>query len=495
MYKKKLPKCLQDIEIQNPVLNSTQIIPGCAFVAVKGSKIDGRSFIKDACKKGASLIIYQKNTAWNNKIKQTSNQYAGVTFIPLENNPRDYLVSLANKAYPSLPKNIIAITGTNGKTSTASFAYQILKIFSIPTAYLGTNGFETSSPIKKYKNPIPSLTTPDIFSLYKILSFCKKEKIDHVFIEASSHGLYQGRLDGLYFSAGCFTNLSPEHLDFHKNENAYFEAKKLLFTKHMLPKSVAVINTDDPLSDNLIKTCLSKNITVKTFGKNKKNTVFINSCTASSNGLSISFIHDATRYSIKTCFFGSFQAWNLAGALLLATSVSYVPFKDAIKKIPSLCTPTGRMDFLGTTPNGATVFVDFAHTPDALEKALSSLQAHTKNNLWVVFGCGGDRDAQKRPLMGKVSQRLANISIITDDNPRTEEPDAIREAIADSCEGAIIIEDRGQAIQYALTHAQRGDSILIAGKGHETGQIIGTKKIPYSDHSTVKKVLESLAHA
>lgn len=493
MFQNILPKNLQEIQIDNPVLNSKQATPGSTFIALNGVGTDGRSFIEDACKKGASIIIYQKSPSWEKKVKLLSQKFPEVTFLSLSEDPLIYLPYLAQKCYPSLPKHIVAVTGTNGKTSTASFSYQILKTFSIPTACLGTNGFESFPSIHEKKH-LPSLTTPDIFSLYKILSLCKKEKIDHVFIEASSHGLYQGRLAGLNFSAGCFTNLSPEHLDFHKNQENYFEAKKLLFTKHMLPGSTAVINADDPLSKRIIKTCTSQDIIVKTFGESSNNTLFIESCLPSSKGLKISFVYNDKKYIIYSNFFGKFQAWNLASALLLSTSVTSLTLPDVIKKVSSMNPPKGRMDFLGTTENGATIFIDYAHTPDALEKALLSIRTHTHNKLWVVFGCGGDRDTQKRSLMGKVAERLADTTIITDDNPRTEEPDAIREMIAESCAGAIILEDREQATLYALTSAKEGDSILIAGKGHEEGQIIGIETIPYSDYKTVKKFLAGSSH-
>ncbi len=486
MFKQFLPEILENIKLNMPVLASSQVVPGCAFIAIQGTTVDGRVFIEEACKKGASIILYKKEEIWTDPIDLLKSQYKEVQFIALNEDPSLYLPALAHKTYPQLPKKLVAITGTNGKTSTAFFSYQLLKACNVPVAYIGTIGLKSFPFLSQYLDPLPALTTPDIFSLYRTLSICKEAGIDHVFLEASSHGLKQGRLDGLFFSAGCFTNLSPEHLDFHKTEEAYFQAKKLLFTKHMKPDATAVINIDDSLGKDIIKTCNFHNLKIKTFGENIESTLAIKSCIFSAENLHFTLIYDSVHYPIKLPFLGNFQAWNLAGALLLVISVSSIYLNDLIKKAPSINPPKGRMDLVGRTPSGTSIFIDFAHTPDALEKAFISLREYTDNKLWVVFGCGGDRDAKKRPLMGAVAERLADIVVITDDNPRSENPSSIRESIARACKESIILEDRTKAIEYTLNRAKKGDSILIAGKGDEHGQIIGKQKLPYSDYAVVK---------
>ncbi len=382
----------------------------------------------------------------------------------------------------------MAVTGTNGKTSTAHFVYQFLNLLGYPAAYLGTNGLLSNRNLGNLDTQhLPSLTTPDILSVYRILDACKKSGVNHIVLEASSHALKLGRLEGLNFVTTGFTNLAPEHLDFHPDMEDYFETKLKLFTNHLANKGTAVINSDDLYGQKIITICQRKAVSYVTYGQKPDLTLRIEKITPASTGLHTKLSYKNETYDALLPFFGTFQVENMAAALLMVQTSTKTPLEKLIAFLPKITTPCGRMEYVGNTDKEASVFVDYAHTTDALEKALSSLRPHTKNKLWVVFGCGGDRDTTKRKPMGAVANQNADNVIITDDNPRTENPESIRRQIQEGCPEALNIQDRQEAIVYALKNAVAGDTILVAGKGHETGQAIGTKIIPYSDHHVIQR--------
>ena len=439
----------RNIEIKNLASDSRKVKKGDLFFALKGTKLDGNHFIKKAINKGAKAVICSSNF----KLKSKN------IIIIKDKNPKHALAYACSKFFKDKPKNIIAVTGTNGKTSVADFFYQILELNKVPVASIGTLGIKKNKKTKKL-----SLTSPDIISLHRELYNLRKLKINNVIIEASSHGLHQGRLNYINFKAGVFTNFTQDHLDYHKSMKNYLKAKMILFSD-LLKKNKFII-TDKKL---------------KEFSRLKK--------ISRIRKLKLITIKNSLISNKLTNLIGSFQIKNLSMAIIAANlcGLNNKKILSIIKKVKSV---NGRLQLTRILPNRAKVFIDYAHTPDALLTALKSLQAHYKINPTLVFGCGGDRDVKKRPLMAKIAGSLCNKIYVTDDNPRNENPKKIRKEITKHLfkRNFIEIGNRKKAIQMAIQKSEPLEIILIAGKGHEGYQDYGKKILNISDKKIVQEI-------
>ncbi len=448
---KNYPKNLKNLNIKGLALNSKEVKTGYIFFAIKGKKFNGENYITQAINNGASLIVCSKSCNFKNKKINT---------IKTKNVRKD-LAEITSKFYKHKPKNIIAVTGTNGKTSVADFFYQILNLAGIPVATIGTLGIKTKKRIIK-----TNLTSPDVITLHKNLENLKKEKIDNVIIEASSHGLDQNRLDNLKFKAGIFTNFSQDHLDYHKSMKAYLNAKLSLFS-NLLPKKSFVIS-DKSLREYLFIKKISK--------KRKLKFLDIEELFYQLKNLPISLI-------------GSFQLKNLSMALH-AARICNLRDKIIFKTVKKIKNVDGRLELIKEYPNNVKVFIDYAHTPDALQEAIKSLKQKYNANITLVFGCGGERDFKKRPLMAKVARSLCKNIYVTDDNPRNENPNKIRKEIISQLKNSnhFNFGSRSEAIKKAILRSEPNEIILVAGKGHENTQDYGNEIISISDKNTIKKI-------
>jgi len=444
--------------------DSRQIKPGSLFFALRG----GDKFIQDAINNGAVAIICEADIEAKIPVIKSSDIHAD-------------LVYALQKFYPNLPKNIFAVTGTKGKTSTAEFLRQMLEIIGHKAASIGTLGVVCNDSKVYQEISNSSLTTPDIVSLYKNLATLKKYGIDNVAIEASSIGIEQGRLDGIKIGVGIFSNFSQDHLDYHLTMERYFDCKMMLYTK-LMNNSLAILNADI-FEFETIKKLIGNNKLIS-FGINGDDLKIL----SLEKGR---FMLRGEEYKINLSIIGDFQIYNALSALL--TIQSYYDLQNSeVKKIIDnshhLKAAKGRMDKVVELKNGARIYIDFAHNPDSLEKTLSNAKKFAKARLLVLFGCGGDRDAKKRPIMGEIATRIADYVIITDDNPRTENSAEVRNQIISGCvnKNFIEIDDRKNAIKQAVEMLESNDILIIAGKGHEQYQIIGDKKYPFDEYKIVK---------
>jgi len=455
--------------------DSRQVKKNYLFAALPGSKLKGSEFIKDAIHHGASIILADKT------ITLPSDTPDHVKIINSEN-PRQDFAKIAAKFYKLQPKNIVAVTGTSGKTSTVSFVQQLWHLSGIvKCASLGTLGLRGPGMCR-----YGSLTTPDTQSLHAELADLAAVGINHLAMEASSHGLDQYRLDGVKIKAAAYTNLSRDHLDYHKNMDEYFQAKSRLFSELLEEEGVAVINADDDYADKLISICQKRNHKIITFGQSGE-TIKLTKRIPKPDGQDIEFILDQKTYEITLPLVGEFQVMNALCALSLVLSQDnhpekYIPLLEKLRGVP------GRLQLVGGLSHAAA-YVDYAHKPAALEAILKTLRPHTENNLVCVFGCGGNRDPGKRGLMGKIANELADKVIVTDDNPRYEDPAVIRAQILEEVPKAIEIADRVQAIQKAVQELKDGDVLVVAGKGHEQGQIVADTVHIFDDVEEVKKAV------
>ena len=399
-----------------------------------------------------------------------------------DGNPRQAFAKIAAKFYKLQPENTVAVTGTSGKTSTVSFVQQLWHLSGIvKCASLGTLGVRGPG-INRYGG----LTTPDTASLHAEISDLTSVGINHLAMEASSHGLDQYRLDGVKIKSAAYTNLSRDHLDYHSDMDEYFEAKSRLFTDLLEDGGAAVINADDEYADKLISICQEKNHKVMTYGVNA-DTLKLLERTPTPHGQDIKISVEGKEYQLTLPLVGEFQVMNALCALGLVLSLDndadkYVPLLEQLRGV------AGRLQLVSGHPNAA-IYIDYAHKPAALEAVLKTLRPHTKNKLVCVFGCGGNRDLGKRAMMGKISSELADKIIVTDDNPRDEEPTQIRAQILEAAPNAIEIADRAEAIKQATLDLQEGDVLVVAGKGHEQGQIVGGVVHDFDDVEEVKKAI------
>jgi UDP-N-acetylmuramoyl-L-alanyl-D-glutamate--2,6-diaminopimelate ligase len=463
------------IRIAGLTADSREVKPGFLFAALAGTKLDGRAFVKDAIAKGAVAVIGTP------EIEITVPH--DIAFIASEN-PRRKLAEMAARYYGPQPDTIVAITGTNGKTSIASFMRQIWGNLGVRAASIGTLGVVTPDGADALRH-----TTPDPVAVHRILATLKERRIEHVALEASSHGLAQFRLDAVRLKAAAFTNLTRDHMDYHPTFDDYEAAKIRLFTEVLPQGSLAVINRDGARAEDFEAAARGSGHRVMTVGVEGRDLKLV-SQKPHAKGQDIVVEHGGKRHEIKLSLPGAFQSGNALVAAALAIGLGNKA--DAVfAALESLTGAPGRLELAGETGEGAPVFIDYAHTPDALVNVLKALRPHTQKKLHVVFGCGGDRDQGKRPMMGEAAIRLADRVIVTDDNPRTEDAGTIRNAILKAAPGAIEIGDRALAIIKAIGALDPGDVLVIAGKGHETGQIIGKDVKPFNDLSEAKQALRA----
>jgi UDP-N-acetylmuramoyl-L-alanyl-D-glutamate--2,6-diaminopimelate ligase len=463
------PQSLQKIFLTGLTADSREVRSGYLFAAFAGVKTDGADYIPQAVGKGAVAVLVSPKTKVEDDV---------VVFRHKE--PRLIFAKLAAAFYGAQPQHVVAVTGTNGKTSVAHFCQQLWHGLGNKAASLGTLGIviDNSKPIKPSSGP--SLTTPDPVFLHSVLAEFAAGGVNHVAMEASSHGLDQYRLDGIRFEAAGFTSFSRDHMDYHKTEKAYLVAKMRLFDEVLPDYGVAVLNADIPEYKTLKKHCDKRELSVMSYGE-KGEDIHLQTIIAQANGSLATFVINDVHYKSLLPLAGAFQVYNVLCALGLVMATG-ADVEKAVALLPTLKSVPGRMENVVKHPKGAGIYVDYAHTPDALEKALSSLKPHVEGKLFVVFGCGGDRDKGKRPLMGKAADQLADYVIVTDDNPRSEDPVTIRAEVLKGCKRAPKeIGDRREAIYYAINQLQKGDVLLIAGKGHENTQQIGEQLLPFDD--------------
>jgi UDP-N-acetylmuramoyl-L-alanyl-D-glutamate--2,6-diaminopimelate ligase len=461
-------------EISGLAVDSRAVKPGDLFFALSGTKTDGARFIDAAIAAGAVAIAGQHSPEGECR----------VPFVTTPN-PRRALALAAAKFFPNQPPTVAAVTGTSGKTSVAAFTRQIWQQLGFEAASIGTIGL-----VSPKRTVYGSLTTPDPIALHRQLDEIAREGVTHLAFEASSHGLDQYRLDGVRVSAGAFTNLSRDHMDYHPDVAHYLAAKLRLFRDLVIDGGAAVISADHDCSAEVIEAAREKNlltITVGHKGDGAGEGIRVAATAIDGFAQRLELEHRGRRYSVHLPLVGEFQIENAVVAAGLAIGTGSAPEKVFVA-LERLEGAKGRLERVGEY-QGAPVFVDYAHKPDALAKALQALRPYAKRKLVVVFGAGGDRDAGKRPLMGAIAAESADEVIVTDDNPRSENPATIRAAILAAAKGAVEIGDRAEAIGKAIAGLVDGDVLLIAGKGHETGQIIGERVLPFSDHDAVAQAL------
>jgi UDP-N-acetylmuramoyl-L-alanyl-D-glutamate--2,6-diaminopimelate ligase len=461
-------------EISGLAMDSRAVKPGDLFFALAGARTDGARFIDAAVAAGAVAVAGDHAPA----------DGCRVPFVTTPN-PRRALALAAAKFFPNQPSTIAAVTGTSGKTSVAAFSREIWQHLGFEAASIGTIGL-----VSPKRTVYGSLTTPDPIALHRQLDEIAREGVTHLAFEASSHGLDQYRLDGVRVNAGAFTNLSRDHMDYHPDVAHYLAAKLRLFRDLVVADGAAVISADHDCSPEVIEAARQRKLRLITVGHNGDGAgegirVAANSIDGFAQRLEL--IHRGRRYSIHLPLVGEFQIENAVVAAGLAIGTGSAP-DEVFAALERLEGAKGRLERVGEY-RGAPIFVDYAHKPDALAKALQALRPYAKRKLVVVFGAGGDRDAGKRPLMGAIAAEEADEVIVTDDNPRSENPHLIRAAILAAAKGAVEIGDRAEAIGKAIAGLAKGDVLLIAGKGHETGQIIGDRVLPFSDHDAVAQAL------
>ena len=468
-----------DIDIRGLTADSRQVRPGFLFAALPGSRADGRRFIADAVAKGASAVLTDDAADLQAKFPDL--------FVVADANPRRRLALMAARFFAPQPANVVAVTGTAGKTSVAAFTRQIWAATGTRAASVGTLGV-IGPDFAHYG----SLTTPDPVVLHQELASLAQAGIDHVAIEASSHGLDQFRLDGLDLQAAAFTNLGRDHLDYHPTMADYLKAKARLFAEVLQPGRTAVLNQDAPEFAELSAICRSRGHRILSYGTAEGTALRLRSARPLADGqaLEIEVLGRSAQFILPLT--GGFQAYNALAALGLAIG-SGAPAEPAIAALAALQGAPGRMQVVASHPSGAPIYVDYAHKPDALEHVLSALRPLCRGRLVVVFGCGGDRDPGKRPMMGAIADRLADVVLVTDDNPRSENPDKIRAAILAACPRGRDAGDRATAIRAAVRDLQAGDLLVIAGKGHETGQIVGDQTFPFDDAVAAREAVTELA--
>ena len=460
------------IDIAGLSADSRKIKSGFLFIAIAGAKADGAHFAKQAAIAGAAAVVAEQ---------RPDGFPPAVGFIQVDN-ARRALALAAAKFYLRQPQTIAAVTGTSGKTSVAAFTRQIWSTLGFQAASIGTVGVVAPKG-ERYG----SLTTPDPVDLHHTLAQLAGEGVTHLALEASSHGLDQHRLDGVRIAAGGFTNLSRDHLDYHPTIEAYLAAKLRLFEDLIVDGGTAVVGVDDCYAGQVVDAARKRRLKVMTVGEQGED---IKLAGGAIEGFAqvIDIAHDGRKYKVKLPLVGAFQVQNAALAAGLAIATGAEPART-FAALERLTGAKGRLELVGNR-NGAPIFIDYAHKPDALKKALASLRPYAKGKLTVVFGAGGDRDIGKRPIMGRVAVEGADKVIVTDDNPRSENPAAIRAAILADAPGAAEIGDRAEAIRKTIADLKAGDVLLIAGKGHETGQIVGDRILPFSDHEAVAAALQ-----
>jgi UDP-N-acetylmuramoyl-L-alanyl-D-glutamate--2,6-diaminopimelate ligase len=451
-----------DSEVTGFAIDHRKVASGNVFGAFRGAMFNGEDFIGEAVNRGAVAVVARPE--------------AKVPKVPLlaDPEPRRLFAELAAKFYAPYPNTVVAVTGTNGKTSTVEMTRQIWRMSGHRAASIGTLGVTTSDDQVK-----TGLTTPDIVTFLSNMAGLDRMGTTHVAYEASSHGLDQHRCEGVPLAAAAFTNFSRDHLDYHETMDSYFEAKMRLFDELLPPGKPAVIWTDDPKSEEVIERCAQRGHKVMTVGRSGE-TIRLRDHNATPLGQSLLLEHEDRSLKLSLPLIGAYQAANVlvAGGLAMATGIGFDRVFSAMQRVSPV---RGRLERAVISRAGVPVYIDYAHTPDALEAAIGALRPHVEGRLITVFGAGGDRDQGKRPQMGAVATRMSDVVIVTDDNPRSEDPAKIRADIMAGAPGATEVAGRREAIAEAIRIARAGDIVLVAGKGHETGQIIGKRVLPFDD--------------
>jgi UDP-N-acetylmuramoyl-L-alanyl-D-glutamate--2,6-diaminopimelate ligase len=458
-------------EIAGISADSRAVKPDYLFVAVPGTKADGLTFVPQAVAAGATAVMAERAPPLPGDI----------AFIEADN-VRRALALAAAKFYRRQPEVIAAVTGTSGKTSVAAFTRQIWSRLGLAAASIGTIGL-----VSPRQASYGSLTTPDPVALHRSLAALTEEGVTHLAIEASSHGLDQHRLDGMRVSVGAFTNITRDHLDYHPSFEAYLAAKLQLFAELVAPDGTAVIDVDHEHVDAVVAAVRARGLRLLSVGRQGEGIRLLDG-TIDGFAQVMRVAHAGRTLRLRLPLVGAFQVENalVAAGQAIASGCEPAGVFSALEHLEGA---KGRLERVGDK-NGAPIFVDYAHKPDALSKALDALRPYVKNRLVVVFGAGGDRDKGKRPLMGAIAAEKADRVIVTDDNPRGEDPGTIRSAILKTAPGAVEIGDRREAIGRAVAELSAGDVLLVAGKGHESGQIVGDRVLPFTDHEAVAAALE-----
>lgn len=460
-------------EIAGVTADSRAVKLGFLFIAVPGVKADGSQFINDAIARGAAAIVTQGEAR------------KGATPVLHVADARASLSAIAARFYPAQPQTIVAVTGTSGKTSVADFARQIFAACGRNSASLGTLGV-----IKSNGAAYGSLTTPDPITIHRTLDALAGEGVTHLAMEASSHGLDQKRLDGVKLKAAAFTNLGRDHLDYHPDTDSYLAAKMRLFDTLLPADGAVVANMDGDRSEDVTQLARKRGLRLLTVGR-RGDDIRLDAVSRAGFAQQITITHRNRSRALRLPLLGEFQVENALTAAGLAIATGEEADR-VFAALGSLSGVPGRLEVIGQA-RGGVALVDYAHKPDALAAALAALRPFATGKLIVVFGCGGDRDRGKRPLMGAIAAGQADVAVVTDDNPRSEEPAAIRREILAAAPGAREIGDRAEAIRAAIGMIGAGDIVLVAGKGHETGQIVGDRTLPFSDHDVVRAALGEIA--
>lgn len=460
----------REAEITGLSVDSRDVREGHLFAALPGVNALGAEFIQTALEAGASAIL--TNTA-GAKIAEISLAGSDAALVVVEN-PRQALAFAAALWFGAQPEVMVAVTGTNGKTSVATFTRQIWNQLGLEAVNLGTTGIEGS-----WELPLRH-TTPEPITLHRALAGAAKAGVTHAAMEASSHGLEQRRLDGVQLVAAGFTNFTQDHLDYHETFDAYFDAKSALFDRVLPIEGVAVINIDTPHGVDMADVAMQAGQELLAVGKAREADLRLLAQRFDATGQEVRMAYGGRIHQMKLKLIGGFQAENAVLAAGLAIASGCDP-EEVLLALPRLESVRGRMQLAATRENGAAVFVDYAHTPDAVSTALQALRPHVMGRLVVVLGAGGDRDTTKRPLMGEAAALHADVVFVTDDNPRNEDPAVIRTAVMLGAPEAVEVGDRAEAILRAVDALGPGDALLIAGKGHETGQIVGEDLLPFDD--------------
>ncbi|SDC33800.1 UDP-N-acetylmuramoyl-L-alanyl-D-glutamate--2,6-diaminopimelate ligase [Ruegeria marina] len=459
----------KDPVIAGLALDSRQVRDGYLFAALPGTRVHGGEFIQYALRMGAAAILTDAEGAG---IAESELAASDAALVVVED-PRQALACAAALWFGGQPDTMVAVTGTNGKTSVSTFVRQIWTELGHTAVNLGTTGVEGA-----WTAPLAH-TTPDPITLHRCLAEAAAAGVTHAAMEASSHGLEQRRLDGVHLKAAGFTNFTQDHLDYHATFEAYFAAKAALFRRVLPPDGVAVINMDDAKGAEMRAIAAARGQAILTVGRGPCDLSLINQ-RFDATGQELLFAWRGKPHQARLNLIGGFQAENilLASGLVIASGGDPEP---VFETLPHLSTVRGRMQLAATRDNGATVFVDYAHTPDAVSTALRALRPHVMGRLVAIVGAGGDRDATKRPLMGQAAAANADIVFVTDDNPRSEDPAVIRAAVMQGAPEAIEVGDRAEAILRGVDALEPGDALLICGKGHESGQIVGDRVLPFDD--------------
>ncbi|MEM7428297.1 MAG: UDP-N-acetylmuramoyl-L-alanyl-D-glutamate--2,6-diaminopimelate ligase [Pseudomonadota bacterium] len=460
-------------EIDGLTADSRDVKPGYLFAALPGVNVDGAKFIPKALENGAVAVL--------------TSQAGGDGRLVHAENPRQVLARAAARFYNQQPESIVAVTGTNGKTSVVSFVRQLWRSQGVMAASVGTVGVEVPCDVE----PVDDIghTTPDPVTLQRVLDQLGQRKISHAAIEASSHGLSQYRLDGVRLAGGAFTNISRDHLDYHESFDDYFAQKMRLFGELLPPGAPAVIDADSAEAGEVIRIARARGLNVVTVGS-KGETLKLLSAEPVGYAQSLRIAAEGEEFDIYLPLAGSFQVSNALVAAGLVMASGNISAGSLLPALENLTGARGRLELVGHAAAGAPVFVDYSHTPDALETALKALRPYASGKLRVVIGAGGDRDPGKREMMGRAAADHADVAYVTDDNPRTEDPAAIRAAVQKGCPYAANIAGRAEAIRTAIRDTGEGDLVLVAGKGHEPYQEIGTERLPFSDHDEILAALE-----